>query len=161
MATGSTTFDALVGYSRRDQPSFGAGKTSGVAGKVKATYQSLGKMTYRVAVWRDFAPLESTVASYTLNKGASVGAQWDATARIKVNADVLYERRNYNLRASFTDAGDVRDAIRTHSVSAAWAPRPTLQVTAALVRESRGRAAVLETGGYASTALTMSANARF
>jgi len=161
MATGSTTFDALVGYSRRDQPSFGAGKTSGVAGKVKATYQSLGKMTYRVAVWRDFAPLENTVASYTLNKGASVGAQWDATARIKVNADVLYERRNYNLRASFTDAGDVRDAIRTHSVSAAWAPRPTLQVTAALVRESRGRAAVLETGGYASTALTMSANARF
>ncbi len=161
IATGSTTFDALVGYTRRDQPSFGTGKTSGVAGKVKATYQPRGKMTYRAAVWRDFAPLESTVVSYTLNKGASVGAQWDATAKIKVNADAVYERRNYNARDTFAGTGDIRDSIRTQSLSATWTPRPTIQVSAGLAHQARSGSPVLGTGSFKSNSVTLSANAQF
>jgi hypothetical protein len=161
IATGSTTFDALVGYTRRDQPSFGTGKTSGVAGKVKATYQPRGKMTYRAAVWRDFAPLESTVVSYTLNKGASVGAQWDATAKIKVNADAIYERRNYNARESFANVGGIRDSIRTQSLSATWSPRPTIQVSAGLAHQARSGSPVLGTGSFKSNSVTLSANAQF
>jgi hypothetical protein len=160
-ATGSTTFDALAGYTRRDQPSFGTGKTSGVAGKFKAAYQPRGKMTYKAAVWRDFAPLESTVVSYTLNKGASVGAQWDATAKIKVNADAIYERRNYNARETFAGLGDIRDAIRTSSLSATWLPRPAAQVSAGLAHQARSKAPVLGTGGFTSNAMTLSASGQF
>jgi exopolysaccharide biosynthesis operon protein EpsL len=161
LATGSTTVDALVGYTRREQPSFGTGKTSGVAGKIKATYQPRGKMTYNAAVWRDFAPLESTVVSYTLNKGASVGAQWDATAKIRVNADAIYERRNYNARETSASLGDIRDSIRTGSLSATWAPRPTVQVTAGLAHQSRSGSVVLGTGSFTSNSLTLSASAQF
>jgi hypothetical protein len=161
LATGSTTVDALVGYTRREQPSFGIGTTSGVAGKVKATYQPRGKMTYNAAVWRDFAPLESTVVSYTLNKGASVGAQWDATAKIRVNADAIYERRNYNARETSASLGDIRDSIRTGSLSATWAPRPTVQVTAGLAHQSRSGSVVLGTGSFTSNSLTLSASAQF
>lgn len=161
LATGSTSFDALVGYTRRDQPSFGTGKTSGIAGKVKATYQPRGKMTYNAAVWRDFAPLESTVVSYTLNKGASVGAQWDATAKIKVNADAVYERRNYNARETFARLGDIRDSIRTGSLSATWSPRPTVHVTAGLAHQARTGSVVLGTGSFKSNSVTLSASAQF
>jgi outer membrane receptor protein involved in Fe transport len=132
-----------------------------VAGKVKATYQPRGKMTYRAAVWRDFAPLESTVVSYTLNKGASVGAQWDATAKIKVNADAVYERRNYNARESFANAGDIRDSIRTQSLSATWTPRPTIQVSAGLAHQARSGSPVLGTGSFKSNSVSLSANAQF
>ncbi|WP_296943480.1 XrtB/PEP-CTERM-associated polysaccharide biosynthesis outer membrane protein EpsL [uncultured Massilia sp.] len=160
-ATGSTGFDALVGYTQRDQPSFGAGKTKGAAGKVRATYQPRGKMTYNAAVWRDFAPLESTLVSYTLNKGASVGAQWDATAKIKVNADAIYERRNYNARREFDGAGDLRDAIRTASLRATWTPRPTIQVSAGVAHQERSGSVVLGTGSFKSNSMTLSANAQF
>lgn len=160
-ATGITSVDALVGYSRRKQPSFGPGKTSGAAGKVKATYRPHGKTTFNAAVWRDFAPLESTLVSYTLNRGASVGAQWDATAKIRVNADIIHERRNYNARGEFPGSGNLRDAIRTGSLSATWSPRPTVQVTAGYAHQARSGSAVLGTGSFKSNSVTLNASAQF
>jgi hypothetical protein len=162
IATGSTTLDALVGYTSRKQPSFGSGRTKGVAGKIKATYQPRGKMTYNAAVWRDFAPLESTVVSYTLNKGASIGAQWDATAKIKVNADLIAERRNYEARSSGGAAtGDLDDSIRTARVQATWAPRPTVQVSAGVAHQARSGSVSLGTSGFTSNSMTLSASAQF
>jgi outer membrane receptor protein involved in Fe transport len=99
--------------------------------------------------------------SYTLNKGASVGAQWDATAKIKVNADAIYERRNYNARETFARLGDIRDSIRTSSLSATWLPRPTVQVSAGLAHQARSGSAVLGTGSFKSNSVTLSANAQF
>ena len=161
LATGSTSIDALIGRTSRSQPSYGTGKTSGLTGRVKAIHQPRGKMTYNAAVWRDFAPLESTLVSYTLNKGASVGAQWDATAKIKVNADAIYERRNYNARRNFTGSGDLRDAVRTASLRATWSPRPTVQVSAGVAHQSRSGSLVLGTGSFKSNSVTLSANAQF
>jgi exopolysaccharide biosynthesis operon protein EpsL len=160
-ASGLTSIDALVGTTRRRQLSFGTGSTRGVAGRVKATYQPRGKLAYNAAVWRDFAPLESTVVSYTLNKGASVGAEWAATAKIKVNAEAIVERRNYNAREASQALGDLRDSIRTGSVRATWSPRPTLQVAAAFAHQARSGSVVLGTGSFTSNSITLSASAQF
>jgi exopolysaccharide biosynthesis operon protein EpsL len=161
LATGSTTLDALVGYTRRDQASFGTGRTSGVAGKINATWQPRGKMTYKASVWRDFAPLESTVVSYTLNKGASIGAQWDATAKISVNADAVYERRNYSAQRDFAGSGDLRDSVRTAALRATWKPRPLVQVQAGVAHQQRSGSVVLGTGSFKSNSVTLTANAQF
>jgi exopolysaccharide biosynthesis operon protein EpsL len=161
LATGSTTLDALVGYTRRDQASFGEGRTSGVAGKINATYQPRGKMTYKASVWRDFAPLESTVVSYTLNKGASIGAQWDATAKISVNADAIYERRNFSARQEFAGSDGLRDSIRTATLRATWHPRPMLQVQGGVAHQERSGSVVLGTGSFKSNSVTLTANAQF
>jgi exopolysaccharide biosynthesis operon protein EpsL len=161
LATGSTTIDALVGYTRREQPSFGTGKTSGVAGRINAIYQPRGKMTYKASVWRDFAPLESTVVSYTLNKGASIGAQWDATAKITVNADAIIERRNYAARQASAGYDDLTDSIRTAQLRATWQPRPTIQVQAGLAHQQRSGNATLGSGSFKSNSVTLNANAQF
>jgi outer membrane receptor protein involved in Fe transport len=159
--TGSSSIDALVGYTQRDQPSYGPGKTSGFAGKVNLTYQPRGKMTYTGSVWRDFAPLESTAVSYTLNNGAALGAQWDATAKIRVNADLSAERRSYSARETFVTSGDLRDSLRTGSLRATWSPRPTLQVTAGVAHQARTGSAVLGTGSFKSNSVSLSASAQF
>jgi exopolysaccharide biosynthesis operon protein EpsL len=161
LATGSTTIDALVGYTRREQASFGEGKTSGVAGKINATYQPHGKMTYKASVWRDFAPLESTLVSYTLNKGASVGAEWAATGKIKVNADAIYERRNYAARNAFAGSDDLQDSIRTATLRATWQARPAIQVQAGVAHQQRSGSVVLGTGSFKSNSVTLTANAQF
>jgi exopolysaccharide biosynthesis operon protein EpsL len=161
--TGSSSIDALIGYTRRDQPSYGPGKTSGAAGRINLTHQPVGKMTYTASVWRDFAPLESTLVSYTLNNGAAVGAQWDATAKIRVNADFSAERRSYNTRRALNPIGtsDLRDSIRTGSLRATWTPRPLLQVTAGAAHQSRSGSVLIGTGSFKSNSLTLSANAQF
>lgn len=161
LATGSTSIDALIGRTQRSQPSYGPGKTSGLTGRVTGTYKPRGKMTYVASVWRDFAPLESTRVSYTMNKGVSVGAQWDATAKIRVNADAIRERRNYNPRANFANVGNLRDAIHTESLRATWSPRPTVQVSAAVAHQVRNGSVALGTGSFKSNSVTLSANAQF
>jgi len=162
-AGGATIVEALAGHTRRRQPSFGEGSTSGLTGKVKGTWQPHGKMTYTAAVWRDFAPLESTIVSYTLNKGASAGAQWDASGKIRVNADVVAERRNYNARNTVPAVpGDaLRDSLRTASLRATWSPRPSVQVAAGYVHQARSGAAALGTGSFTSNSVTLSASAQF
>jgi exopolysaccharide biosynthesis operon protein EpsL len=161
--TGSSNIDALIGYTRRDQPSYGPGKTSGAAGRINLTHQTGGKMSYTAAAWHDFAPLESTLVSYTLNDGAAVGAQWDATAKIRVNADYSAERRNYNARqaSALSGAGELRDSIRTGSLRATWTARPLIQVTAGVAHQARSGSPIVGTGSFASTSMTLAASAQF
>jgi exopolysaccharide biosynthesis operon protein EpsL len=161
--TGSSSIDALIGHTRRDQPSYGPGKTSGAAGRINLTWQPLGKTSYTASVWRDFAPLESTLVSYTLNNGAAVGAQWEASAKIRVNADFSAERRSYSARQALNlaGAGDLRDSIRTGSLRATWTPRPLLQVTAGAAHQSRSGSVTIGTGSFRSNSITLSASAQF
>lgn len=160
-ATGSTSVDALIGYTRRDQPLYGTGSASGLMGRIDVRYQPGGKMTYSAAVWRDFAPIESTDVSYTLNNSASIGARWEATAKIRIDASAAYVRRDYAFRASAIGLDGVRDATRVHSLSATWSPRPALQVKAMLAHEARSGAEVLRSAAIRSSNMTLSASGQF
>jgi hypothetical protein len=160
-ASGATGVDALIGYTQRKQPAFGAGTTSGAAGRVNLSYQPHGKTVFTASAWRDFAPLESTLVSYTLNNGAALGAQWNATAKIRVNADFSAERRNYNPRVSFAGDTDLRDSIRNGSLRATWMPHDGVQVMLGAARQSRSGSVVLGTGSFRSNSVTLSASAQF
>jgi len=161
LATGSTNVDALVGYTRRDQPAFGSGTASSLTGRIQASYQPRGKVTYSAAAWRDFAPLESTDVSYTLNDGASLGARWDATAKIRVDASAAYVRRNYVIREGSSGPEGSRDAIRARSLSATWSPKPTLQVKVMFAHEARTWVEALRSAAIRSNSMTLSASAQF
>lgn len=160
LATGITTVQLLAGWVQRDQPGY-AGKTSGVNGRLSAVYAPGGKMSYNAAVWREFGPIESTVVNYTLNKGASVGATWEATAKVKVDASVVYERRDYNPTSAFHGSGDLNDSLRSASLRALWSPRPALQVAAGLVHQARSGSPALGTGSFASNSISLNASAQF
>jgi exopolysaccharide biosynthesis operon protein EpsL len=160
LATGTTTVEALIGWARRDQPSYGE-RTSGFNGRASATYTPRGKLSYIVSAWRDFAPIESTTVSYTLNKGASVGATWDATAKIKVDASAIYERRDYSPRVAVSSSDDSHDAIRSASVRAVWTVRPAIVLSAGYVFQARTGSVVLGTGSFKSNSVSFNASAQF
>jgi exopolysaccharide biosynthesis operon protein EpsL len=161
IATEASTLDASIGYTSRKQPSFDESRTNGVAGTIRATYQPRGKMTYNAAIWRDFAPLESTLVSYTLNKGASLGAQWDATEKIKINADLIAERRSYRARTTVSNPRDLGDSIRTARVQATWLPSPGVQVSSGVAHQARSGSLTLGTGNFTSNSITLSASVQF
>ena len=161
LAGGSTTIQALVGYAQREQPSFGEGKTSGANGRITALYTPRGKVSYKASVWRDFAPLESTVVSYTLNKGASIGATWDATAKVRVEADAIYEKRDYNPRLALLGASDLNDSIRSASVRATWAVKRKVQLSAGYQHQARSGSPVLGTGKFSANVVSINASAQF
>ena len=151
----------LAGYARRSQPSFGAGRTSGANGRVTLLYEPAGKLAWRGALWRDFAPLESTVVSYTLNKGVSLGATWNATGKIRVEADVVRERRNYNPRAGLNLSGGLDDTLRSASIKASWAVKRKLTLSAALLHQSRSGSPVLGIGNFKANTVAVNASLQF
>lgn len=160
-AGGALTVQALAGYARRSQPSFGSGRTSGANGRITALVEPRGAFVYRASAWRDFAPLESTVVSYTLNKGLSLGATWNVSAKVRVDADAVYERRTYNPRAGFDAAGGLEDSLRTASVKASWAVRRKILLSAAFVHQRRGGSPVLGIGNFKANTVAINASAQF
>ena len=160
-AGGATTLQALAGYARRKQPSFGNGRTSGVNGRVTLQHDPVGKLHYRASLWRDFAPIESTVVSYTLNKGASAGLTWDARAKLRVEADLAYEQRNYNARVALPVSGGLDDALRTGSIKATWAPRQKITLSAAYFYQARSGSQLLGIGKFKSNGFAINASGQF
>ena len=160
-ATGSTGLQALAGYARRSQPSFGPGRTSGANGRITVSHEPNGKLGYRSSVWRDFAPLESSVVSYTLNKGISAGATWKATAKLRFDADAIYERRNYNPRVAFNAPQGLDDALRSATLKASWAVRPKIVLSAAYIRQARTGSPVLGIGNFKANTLALNASGQF
>ena len=161
LATGSTMVQALAGYARRDQPAYGEGSTSGFNGRITAIYKPVGKRSYSAALWREFAPIESPSVSYTLNKGASLQATWLATDRIKVDASVAYEKRDYTARTVFAGSGDLNDSIRTASVRALWQVRSRVQVIGGYAYQARSGSPLLGTGKFDANMVQLSANTLF
>ena len=160
VAGGSTTVQALGGWVKRRQRSLGD-DTSGFNGRISAAYKRSGALSYNAALWRDFAPIESTILNYTLNKGASVGVAWDLSAKAKVDASAVYERRAYNARLLAIPGGDLKDAIRSASLRATWKPRQSVQVSATLARQARTGSAFLGSGNITSTSIMLNVNAQF
>ncbi len=161
LATGSTTVQGLAGYVRREQPSYGEGTTSGFNGRISAFHTPRGKISYNAAVWREFAPIESPLVSYTLNKGASIGASWAVSGKVTVDAGAVYERRAYTERQNVTGAQALRDAIRSANVRAVWQVKPKVQVVAAYVHQARSGSALLGTGKFDANVVQVSANVLF
>ena len=160
VASGSTTVQALGGWVKRRQPSLGDA-TSGFNGRVSAAHKRSGTLSLTGALWRDFAPIESAILNYTLNKGVSVGAVWQAGAKLKLDASASYEKRAYNARYLTLPGGALDDAIRSASVRATWTPRQSLQVSASLTRQARSGSAFLGSGSFTSNSIMLNANAQF
>ena len=160
-ASGATTIQALAGYARRSQPSFGSGRTSGANGRITLLHEPHAKIAWRASLWRDFAPLESSVVSYTLNKGVSGGATWQASAKLRVDADAAWERRNYNPRAGFTAAGGLDDALRSASLKATWSVKRKLTLSAAWIHQSRTGSPVLGIGSFKANTVALNASVQF
>ncbi|GGE67279.1 XrtB/PEP-CTERM-associated polysaccharide biosynthesis outer membrane protein EpsL [Massilia psychrophila] len=160
VAGGSTTVQALGGWVKRRQRSLGD-DTSGFNGRISAAYKRSGSLSYNAALWRDFAPIESTILNYTLNKGASIGVAWDASAKVKVDASAVYERRAYNARLLAIPGGDLKDSIRSANLRATWAPRRSVQVSATLAHQARSGSVFLGSGNVKSNSIMLNVNAQF
>lgn len=161
IASGSTTVQVLAGHARRTYQARSERDASGFNGRITATHQPRGKMRYTAAAWREFSAVESNIISYSLNRGASVGATWDASAKIRVDANASYEKRAYNARVLLNGAQDLDDSLKQASLSATWSPRRTVALTAALARQERSGSPFLGLGRFKANTVSVVANAQF
>jgi exopolysaccharide biosynthesis operon protein EpsL len=159
--SGVTQVQVLAGYAKRKHALVGEKDSSGANGRVTVTYTPRGKMTYSAAAWREFAALESTVVSYSLNRGASFNARWDVTGKTNVTARLSREKRAYNARVATPVSTTYRDALRNASLDLTTNPTRKVAVTLSAFRQSRSGVPLLNQGSYKAKGVSLSVNAQF
>ena len=100
-----------------------------------------------------------------VRRGASIGASWAATGKIKVDANASYEQRDYNPRSvangAFTNLGDLDDSLRTASLRATWQVKRKVQVSAGWQHQSRSGSQTLNLGKFDANTVMVNANVLF
>ncbi len=161
--TGITSLQALAGYARRRHAVLGPRDASGFNGRLIASLNPRKKLRVNASLWREFAPIESNLVTYSLNRGASVGATWDASAKLRMVASLSRERRSYEGRLGLASAApaQLKDTLSQASLNATWSLRPTLQLNAALTHQRRTGADFLGNGSFKSNLASVNVNAQF
>ncbi|QAU34436.1 XrtB/PEP-CTERM-associated polysaccharide biosynthesis outer membrane protein EpsL [Janthinobacterium sp. 17J80-10] len=93
--TGKTDLLFLAGWVRRENDLAPANDFSGFNGRVNATWRATGKTTVSASLWREIGALDDQIASYSLNRGISLGAGWEITRQIRLDGYLQHERRDY------------------------------------------------------------------
>jgi len=164
LASAKTTVNLLAGWTARSQNAFGSGQVDGVTGRLAVAWAASAKTRFDAALWRDFAPIESSVVSYTLNRGASMAAAWQPTAKLRVGANASAEQRNYSARNALPPSLrglDLDDSLRTAGLSLGYTPTRKVQFGATLARQVRDGSRVLGIGAFRSTSIGINANIAF
>jgi hypothetical protein len=135
--TGKTKVDALLGSTSRTQQHRQAETNSGITGRVHIAHAARTKLRLDASIWREFAPLESSQATYSLNRGINIGAAWELTNKLTITADTVFERRLYVARAADQASSDIRDYTKTNRLTLKWAPRSSFSLVAQLNHQDR------------------------
>ncbi|MDO8439087.1 MAG: exopolysaccharide biosynthesis protein EpsL [Telluria sp.] len=159
--TGISTIAVLAGYARRKHDVNGPRDAKGFNGRVTASLNPRKKLRVNLSAWREFAPIESNIVTYSLNRGVSMGASWDASAKVRLDGNLSRERRGYEGRLAANAPLDLKDNLRQASLSATWSPRPTVQLSTSFAHQRRGGADFLGNGSFKANTVSVNANAQF
>ena len=132
--TGKLAARGRIGYVQRENDILTERDFSGLTGRLSAEYLASGKTTLTAAIYREIENAYESFASYLINTGGSLGAEWTASAKLTVRADVSFENRVYE-GGFVTLIGPQRDDdTLAGSLSLTYAPVPMATFPSTLLR---------------------------
>jgi hypothetical protein len=149
-----------AGYARRTHPVQSARDASGFNGRLGARTSVRSSLHVNAAAWREFSAIESDIVNFSLKRGVSVGASWDATAKVRVDAALSHERRSYEGVLPGMPA-DMSDTLRLASLGAHWKPRDALEITTSVSHQRRSGAEFLGNGSFKANVVSVTATVQF
>jgi exopolysaccharide biosynthesis operon protein EpsL len=159
--SGVTQVQVLAGYAKRESEFFTTRDSSGLNGRASVRWAPLGKVKFSAEAWREFAAVESLVVSNSLNRGASLGATWDATAKIQATASLRRETRDFELLSTALVDATPPDRTRSAQVGLVYAPVLNSQISLTAFRESRDGSPLVGTNSYRAKGISVNASVQF
>lgn len=161
MLTGVTQVQGLVGWARREHTYFVSRDSSGLNGRLNLTWSPLGKLQLNTSVWREFTAIESSFITNSLNKGVSVGATWNATAKMNVTGQLRREKRDFNESPNVVLRNNASDDSRYATLGLTYVAAPYLQVGVNAFHETRAGSPVAGTTSYRANGASINITAQF
>ena len=107
--SGVTQVQLLGGWVKRKNELFSGRDSSGANGRVTVNWAPLGKVRFTGSLWHEFAAVENSLITSSLNNGASLAAAWDISAKVRMDAQVRREKRDFSAASGLVLPVDVND----------------------------------------------------
>ncbi|KAB8054433.1 hypothetical protein GCN74_24745 [Janthinobacterium sp. FT14W] len=159
--SGITQLEFLGGWVRHRNNLLSGRDVSGTNGRLSMYWQPLGKVNFTGMVWREFGSVDNSLVTSSLNTGASVSAAWTATAKVRVDALLRQERRDFSAVSGLVLPGDGRDTTRTVSLGVTYAPYQKIQLGVRVFQERREGVAIIDSGSYRAKGISFNGSVQF
>lgn len=93
--TAKTQLKGQINYTRRLYEEVPQRNFSGITGRAAAEWMVTGKTSLDLALYRDIGVVENNTASYSLNQGLALSADWRPTAKLALSGRAVRERQTY------------------------------------------------------------------
>jgi len=160
LVTAKTQLQFLGGLVKRKHDDFPARDYSGVNARAHASWQPSAKLGIALGAWREIGALDDVTTSYTLNRGASLGATWDATDKLRFDALFKHETSDYSGTAVVSSAlPERKDTVRRAALKLVYRVTSHLQLGAQAYRNERR--STLAGNSYPGSGLQLSSKYEF
>ncbi|MES3020121.1 MAG: XrtB/PEP-CTERM-associated polysaccharide biosynthesis outer membrane protein EpsL [Pseudomonadota bacterium] len=156
-----TELSFLGGRVERKHARFGERDTSGTNARADLNWSPRAALRLTGSAWREFAAVESVLANASLSKGVSVDAVWAYSAKLKIDAQLRREKRDFRGLVVGLEGGALNDTSRYASVGAAWTPTQGSTVRLSAFRDARSGSPVFGNGDYRANGVSLSASIQF
>lgn len=156
-----TQVQVLAGYAKRKHDTFTERDTSGLNGRVTVNWKPRTKLRFTADAWREFAAVESVVVNNSVNKGASLNATWDVSAKIQANAGVRREKRKFERLPYVFFNGDPSDTTRSTTLGVIYQPTRKVQLSVTGFQDRRTGTPLIGTGSYKAKGVALMATVQF
>jgi len=159
--SGITQLEFLGGWVRHRNKIISGRDSSGNNGRLSIYWQPLGKVRFTGVVWREFGSVDNSLVTSSLNTGASLASTWSISAKLRAEAQLRRERRDFSAVSGLVLPGDGRDTTNTASLGLTWAPHPKVQLGARVFHERRSGVAIIDSGSYRAKGLSFNGSIQF
>lgn len=157
----TTQVQLLGGWVRRSHDASSRLDSSGTNGRVVVYWAPLNKVRFTGSLWHEFGVVENALISSSLNNGASLAAAWEITSKVRMDAQVRREKRDFDGASGLVFPVDVSDTSRTDSLGLTYAPKPSIQLGLNAFRDTRRGAPIINTGSFRAKGVSFSASVQF
>lgn len=156
-----TQLQFLGGRAKREHELSDQRDSSGTNARVTAQWAPRARLRFSAAAWREFTAVESSVLNYALGKGASATAAWDLSAKIRLDAQVRSEKRDFNGEIASTLPITYDDKTRSASIGATYLPTQSSQLSLTYAHDARDPSNRLFSSGYRANSVSFNASIQF
>lgn len=159
--SGVTQVQLLAGRAHREHNFYTSRDSSGLDGRVTAYWNPTGRLQFTAAGWREYAAVESSLLNTSQNRGVSLKANWDFSAKIRLEASAQRQRRSFDAIGGVALPIDTSDHGSSASLGLTYVPQRFVQLNGNVFTERRTGSAYLGNGSYRAQGMSISATAQF
>lgn len=164
LVTGSTQVMFLGGWVQRKHNFYTARDEDGTNGRLITSWAPEPNIKLTGQLYREFGAIEGALVNSALVKGATVGATWDATAKIQASANLKHEKRDFSpySNSGVVLSGDqMSDSSNQVSLGVVYKPLRTVSLQASVFRDRRSGSAAAGTNTFTANGASLSATLQF